>query len=72
MTPQQVVDYLEKKGISRADFARTVNVTEAAISFWLRQGWMTHERQCQVQLALPGSGLRARWEDVPAEKRPAA
>lgn len=72
MTPHQLAKYLDKAGIHRKDFADRLGVTEAAISFWLRQGWMTYERQCSVQLELPASGLRASWNDVPKIRRPGA
>jgi predicted transcriptional regulator len=57
MTPQQLVDHLEARGISRKEFADRLGITESAISFWLREGWMAYDRQCHV-------------DDVPAEKRP--
>lgn len=69
MKPQEIVDYLEKRGLSRRYLADKLGVTEQAISFWLKQGWITYERQCHVQLELPRSGLVARWEDVPEDKR---
>lgn len=70
MKPQELVDYLEAKGISRKSLTDRLGVTEQAISFWLKQGWITYERQCHIQLELPRSGLRASWDDVPEERRP--
>lgn len=70
MKPQELVDYLEDKNISRRHFADRLGVTEQAIGFWLRQGWITYERQCHIQLELPRSGLRASWDNVPAARRP--
>ena len=69
MKPKEIVDYLEKRGMSRRDLADKLGVTEQAISFWLKQGWITYERQCHVQLELPRSGLVASWDDVPKDKR---
>ncbi|MDP2621581.1 MAG: hypothetical protein Q8P46_15655 [Hyphomicrobiales bacterium] len=71
MTPRQVVAYLERSGIPKKDLADRLGITESAVYFWLKQGWIAHERQCQIQLELRGSGLRANWDDVPDEKRPA-
>ena len=69
MTPQQLVDHLDKHGIQRKNFAENLGVSEAAISFWLKQGWITYERQSHIQLELRGK-LRASWDDVPEERRP--
>ena len=68
MTPQQLVNHLEKYEITQQEFARRLGVTPALISFWLRSGWISYERQCQIQLELRDK-LRASWDDVPAEKR---
>jgi transcriptional regulator with XRE-family HTH domain len=70
MTPQQLVDYLETRGIGRKEFADRLGVTESAISFWLREGYMAYDRQCHVEKELRGSKLRADWDDIPANKRP--
>lgn len=56
--------------MSRRDLADRLGVTEQAIGFWMRQGWMAYDRQCHVQVEFPRSGLRASWEDVPEDKRP--
>ncbi len=69
MTPPQIVEFIESSGMDRATFAKRLRVTQAAISFWLQQGWLTFERQAHIQLEFPGSGLRAEWKDVPASKR---
>jgi hypothetical protein len=71
MTPQQVVDYLEKRGMPRKDLTARMGITEAAIYFWLNKGWIPFDRQCHLQVELRGSGLRASWADVPPAKRPA-
>lgn len=70
MTPEQLVHHLDKNEIPRKDFAERLGVTEAAISFWLKQGWMTYERQCHAEKELRGK-LKANWSDVPKDKRPA-
>jgi transcriptional regulator with XRE-family HTH domain len=69
VTPQQLVEHLDQRGIQRREFADRLGVTEAAISYWLKQGWMTYERQCSVQIEL-GGALLASWNDVPEDKRP--
>lgn len=71
MTPHQVVRYLEERRIARKDLADRLGVTEAAIYYWVKQGWIAFDRQCHIQVELRGSGLRASWDDVPHDKRPA-
>ncbi len=70
MTPQQLVDYLDANKIPRGEFAARLGVTPALISYWLSEGWIVYERQCQIQVELKTSKLRASWDDVPQEKRP--
>jgi hypothetical protein len=72
MTPQEVVDYLDKRGIERKDFAARLGITDAAIFFWLKKRFIPFDRQCHIQVELRGSGLRADWDDVPEDKRPVA
>ena len=84
MTPQQLAKHLERAGVGRKEFCDRLGVTEASFSFWIKQGWLTYERQCHVEneLAKMGDagligeklrgGVRASWDDVPDDKRPQA
>lgn len=69
MTPKQLVTYLDAEDISRGEFAKRLNITRAAIDFWISEGFIAYDRQCHIQLETKGK-LRASWDDVPKEKRP--
>lgn len=70
VTPTQAVDFFETRG----KLARICNVTEAAVSHWMKQGWLPYDKQCLVQVESERSTKKGRlvasWQDVPAEKRP--
>lgn len=57
--------------MSRSDLAARLGVTPQAVGFWIKQGWMTFERQTHIQYEFPRSGLMPSWNDVPPSKRPA-
>lgn len=83
MKPEELAQHLERVGVGRKEFCDRLGVTEASFSFWLKQGWMTYERQCHVQLELEkmvkggdiakkyDDAITADWNDVPKDKRPA-
>lgn len=69
MTPKQLVNYLDSEGISKTEFAKRLNVTRAAIDFWISEKWIAYDRQCHIQVETRGK-LRASWDDVPKDRQP--
>lgn len=75
MTPIQAISFFE----GRAGLASVCKVTETAVHYWVRQGFIPYDKQCLIQVEaerLPRrkskGRLQASWHDIPAEKRPAA
>lgn len=74
MTPQQAIDYFG----SRAEVARVCGITETAVGYWVKQGWIHYDKQCLLQVEAernPRKGKRrivASESDIPEEKRRAA
>jgi len=46
MTPSQPIDYFG----SRNEVARICNVTKTAVYYWVKQGWIPYDKQCQIQV----------------------
>lgn len=70
MTPQQVFNYLDSKGISRGDFAGRLGITTAAMSRWAKNDAIAYDRQCQIEKETGGK-LKAKWDDAPEDRRAA-
>lgn len=74
MVPQQAIDYFG----SRGELAQVCAVTETAVGYWVKQGWIPYDKQCQIQVEserAPKKGKKrivASWHDIPADKRRAA
>lgn len=74
MVPQQAVAFFG----SRGELAKVCDVTETAVGYWVKQGWIPYDKQCLIQVEAeraPRKGktrLVASWHDVPGEKRRAA
>lgn len=65
MTPQQAIDHYR----TQAAMARALDVTDAAVYLWVKNGFIHYDKQCQIQVETGGK-LQASWLDVPEEKRP--
>ena len=59
MTPEQAVEHYG----SQANLARAVQLTDAAVYIWVKQGFIPYDRQCQIQID-SGGALVARREDA--------
>jgi hypothetical protein len=74
MTPTQAIEYFG----SRTAVAEICNISETAVGYWVKQGWIHYDKQCLLEVEArraPRKGkLRpvASWLDVPEERRPSA
>lgn len=75
MRPQEAIDFFGGRG----DLARVLGVTGTAVGYWVKQGWIQYDRQCQIQIesqkpehAKGRKPLIASQKDVPQERRVAA
>lgn len=67
MTPDQAIEHYGSRGA----LAKAVEVTEAAVYLWVKQGAIPYDRQCQIQVDTEGR-LLASKEDAGSREAAAA
>lgn len=75
MRPQEPIDFFG----GRLALGKVLGVTDTAVGYWVKQGWIPYDRQCQIQVesqkpehAKGREPLVASQEDVPHDRRVAA